>query len=167
MLARAAKVIEASLSAPPAVDKFVEFVQTLAAPKDAQPKADAVHGDMFKAPERPKGTEKTEQAALKCFLHWATACKNEGGDYQTLDEFLLAWARWVIKVEELFTDQAQMDECRQRRIRQAVPGVKVYSLPGLSFRTYSNAIMRLYGQHCMAAGLAAPWWAICEPPAAL
>ena len=62
----------------------------------------------------PKARKKTERAALKCFLHWATVCKNEGGDYQTLDEFLLAWARWVIKVEELFTDQAQMDECRQR-----------------------------------------------------
>ena len=152
---RTANLIDASLPRPPTVAVFTEeLLQWQQRMKDtAGP--DPLHGEMFAAPARPTGTVKSEHAAVKCFLEFAQFCNHKDVQYHDLDQMFLGWARWVINPRELFQDAQQQEQCRARRREQAGQDFRVWAMPCMSFRTYVNAVARVF-LRCSHGDIATP-----------
>ena len=94
-------IVEANLPAAPPVHEFTEALQKWADRQEKRPLAkdkDPVHGTFFQkdAPTKKRGTIGTELCGVQCALTFARLCKDLGADYTTLDEWCIAWARWVI-----------------------------------------------------------------------
>ena len=64
--------------------------------------------------EKKKGTRGTERCSVQCALQFADLLASRGIMYETLSEWAIAWAKFVLKLEHLFDDKADMDTLRQR-----------------------------------------------------
>ncbi|EPS58297.1 hypothetical protein M569_16518 [Genlisea aurea] len=91
------------------------------------------------------GSERTERAGLKSVLQFAQVCEGLGAQYPTLDAFFCAWGGWVVKPSLLFQKEEEMELCEARRMSLAAQfGVDQCSFPAATFRTYVNAVTRVY-----------------------
>ena len=66
--------------------------------------------------------------------------------YPTLDAFLVAWGQWVLREDQLHADAAQQESVRQHRRAILLPEERAYCIPIQSFRTYLNAVARVFSQ---------------------
>ena len=138
--------MDAILAPAPPVAEFTHVIQAWLKRQEAQPAKvdDPIHGALFAEPMRPKGSEKTEMAAARCFDTFCRFAQHANAVYPDLDHFFVAWARWVISPHDLFPNDEQAAECLARRKQQAGEQFRVWTLPTISFRTYVNALARLF-----------------------
>ena len=146
MAKRVANLLDANLPVPPRVPEFLEVLQKYKANLRAPAKKDPVHGDMLNKTRKLCGSENAERAAVNSALNFVALCTHLQAVYEDLDDWFVAWGAWIID-EELLCDLAEdVAAMRARRKEQAGGKFKVKHHPVGSFRTYLNAVARVYTQ---------------------
>ncbi len=143
MAKRLCNLIEASLPPPPAIPDFVAVMRAYMAPRPVV--ADPVHG-VCDAPKIAEGSEKTDRAAVRALLEFVALCDALGAKYDSLDDMFIGWGRWSIRTQDLWADDANAAATLARRKEQAKThgNLRVTLWPPSSFRTYVNAVARVY-----------------------
>ncbi|EPS57856.1 hypothetical protein M569_16961, partial [Genlisea aurea] len=144
MSKRFANLLEAVMPPPPSLDAFLAIVRECHRTLSVSADPDPVTGVTFSV-RKPGGTEQVSRAALRSLVQFADLCADTSANYATLDAFLVGWGRWVIPPGMLFDDEAEASACAQRTKELAAQhGIRVQVQPPMSFRTYVNAIARVY-----------------------
>ena len=148
---RDTNINESNLPAPPKPDAFVQHLRTWYDKEMNRMQRgqgnDPLYGDTFARQkiEKKKGTRGTERCGVQCALQFADLLASRGIMYETLSEWAIAWAKFVLKPEHLFDDKADMDTLRQQRQELLNTGrFKDFNLPIKSFKTYLNAVGRAF-----------------------
>jgi hypothetical protein len=160
MSKRAANLSEASLPQPPPPDRFIAVLKKWQSAEEGSSEDDPINGTGYQAGDRPVGTRKTECAGVQSFLSFAGLCQKLKVEYGSLDRMLVAWAKWVIKPDELTSDTAGIEGIKKKREEQVQKAGKEYltkSLPLQSFRTYCNAVARVFSFSFAEHNLPTAW----------
>jgi hypothetical protein len=103
-----------------------------------------VHG-VCDVPKVAEGSDKTDRAAVRAFLEFVKLCDALGAKYESLDDMFIGWGRWAIRTPDLWADASNAASTLARRKEQAAAhDLRVTAWPPSSFRTYVNAVARVY-----------------------
>ena len=142
---RIANLMDASLPAPPTAADFTLVIQNAhSGTTDVDPLLGEAAG-----PASPKrsGTNSTEKAGVACFLDYVAVCAAHSVTHDTLDSLFMGWARWVVDAKHLAESPDQVETLLAARKTKAGANFRVYAMPVLSFRTYCNALARMYQRY--------------------
>ena len=84
--------------------------------------------------------------AVRAFLEYVQLCAKRNVKHESLDECLVGWGRWCIRVEEMETSEEAREACLAKKKEIAGEETKVGNMPAASFVTYVGNMARVYRQ---------------------
>ena len=138
--AQLVNVAEAALGETPKVDEFLARLKKAIEPKEESEVDGALFGDTFKnvAPQ-PSGSEKTQKGGLKALLDFQKVLDHKALVITDLDDYFVAFAKFVLKVQSLFDTEIERVNCKaQRKVLCEAAGVPMREWSPETLTTYTN-----------------------------
>ena len=153
--AQLVNVAEAGLRDTPSPDDFIRRLQKAVESQDETSVDSALFGDTFKnvAP-LPAGSEKTQKGGLRALLEFQKVLDHKKLVISDLDDYFVAFGKFVLKIQSLFDTEAERVTCKaQRMVLCNAAGVGMREWSPETLTTYINGLASLYKSTKPPAGI--------------
>ena len=145
---RISNMLDAALRPPPSIEEFMAVIAALLEVPAANTNIDSLFGEAFdgSVSAKPRGTVCVGKAACKAIATFHKLCKDKNKVYETLDDFMVGFAKWVLSVEVLADTEEQRHLIGQQRRTLCGNTYPVYNISPTTMRTYVNGLATVWNQ---------------------
>lgn len=146
--AQLVNVAESALPPLPPVETFLKDLEKGHESLTSESTDTAIFGDTFVGGvPQPEGSTKNQKGAYAAVKNFQKVCEKKGWNPTNLDEYMVAFAKWVLNVDCLFdTEPEKIAAKAQRQVLCQEAGVPMYEWAPQTLTTYINALAVLHRQ---------------------